>query len=678
MQFVKQLSKTLVAPLLTLLLVFFCLLYGTPTEPLITDDTPPPRPALWLLSYVSILALFLVFFERTRPREALNRLSSIQCLSLSIVVLAAGAFAYTLLVPLFGADEAAWAYWLGALSFVCTFLIVGGLLRTEFEARREKLSLYAKPLLLASIASLCIYLLSTNIPEGPKWYLHETYGPAIGALLFILFAAVSIILSHLLTPSLGPKRLFLFTILVIFFGFLAINAPFWWLRNQDTSAVKATTSKLEDYQHEVFQKLSDPEYPLVPPDEFSPGSVGEEDVFDVVGVILTVVALGLAAWGLWFQSKIDSLAGLDRRVEDLNGLVVMAAETALAAMPDFSKSQQIPDKAGASLATLHRILFEDDEQRIVTHLRKTGNGLKLHYAHAIYHFGCANFPAAEHFLVDEVLKQGVAGPLRVDALYRLGICQRQQQKWPEAMKTFQSMVHSGNSRARELGLLGIAVTLLAWRPENDDPGWPSVRQQLRSDQANHLRCDSDYRTLGGHVAFLLHKCAPNSTMAKSYYSKYWCLLARERADDARERADDKPWRDTRKLPGLIDELRYHVQQDTGGNDNISINYLMVEAWCDWMSWELSIRHFGRSEGTESLLESARRNYKQVATLAEQYAQRAVEANFSDLIYSEFQEREVQPTEIVAEAELAAKEGVLKGISEKHEPYLALLERRKNK
>src|SRR5205823_2899252 len=129
--------------------------------------------------------------------------------------------------------------------------------------------------------------------------------------------------------------------------------------------------------------------------------------------------------------------------------------------PDFSMSQQIPDSTVATLHQLKARVFDQPGQSIIRYLDKTKQGGRLHYARALYYFGIGDFVSCERTLTENVIAKEHDPVLQIDALYRLGICYRQQKQWKESVETFLRLARHESPTAQSRARLGIVVTLLA-------------------------------------------------------------------------------------------------------------------------------------------------------------------------------------------------------------------------
>jgi hypothetical protein len=507
--------------------------------------------------------------------------------------------------------------------------IVRPLLARELNLYIRPVFPYIKGWLVAGIAILSAvvawYLLVPNSQYHPYEQLFLSSRDLLFFFCLLVVAIVlSFTLSRLLAPELGSLRVFLHTLLVAsLLMLLLIGTSLFVIAFRD----RYIEAKLP--ATEVGQAA--------------------ENVLNLFSVFISIGAIGIGIWGFWLQSKMEALIKVEEQVNDLNGLAVIAAESTFAMLPDFSETQQIPDRSMRSLEALKHLIFDDPTQSIVTFLDKKGNGLRLRYARALYHFGEGDFVQAERVLREQVVGKGNDMPLDVDARYRLGICQRQMKKWTESIETFLDLSLCGSQTAITKARLGAVITLLAWPPPRDErerTEW--VKNSTRVDRALGVTKEALVEPLltALDLARKLYKEADDKAMVQAYFGK--CVHSVHMNEQfGPVQFDDAVI--------AVEKARNFVEGNMPGDDNLAINYKMFLGWCYWFLAESG----GIPEATVGVPDNqklpaacivkALAYFRDVEKRAKRYKTQAEESPHSDFIYSELDEREVRPEIIQQEA-----------------------------
>ena len=232
---------------------------------------------------------------------------------------------------------------------------------------------------VAGITILIAVILERVIKPGAIWSFDKFGYLYLGSkdvlfffCLFVLLIVLSFILSRLLAPDLGSLRVFIHTLLIAsLLVLLVTGAVLYSLKYRDIYTTFSVTSQSDSSGSNRSG---------------SDGTDAAQNMLTLFSVFLAIGGIGIGIWGFWLQSKMEGLIRVEERVNDLNGLAVIAAESAFAMLPDFSETQQIPDHTMPPLKALKGLIFDEPTQNIVTFLDKKGNGVRLRYARALYHF----------------------------------------------------------------------------------------------------------------------------------------------------------------------------------------------------------------------------------------------------------------------------------------------------
>jgi hypothetical protein len=165
----------------------------------------------------------------------------------------------------------------------------------------------------------------------------------------------------------------------------------------------------------------------------------------VFAAILTVAALGATMFGWWIQKNLEKLNQLDKRIEDVSKLAIVAAESALTNLPPASESQQVPEKVMLTLKVMDRVIFSDPERALLNYLDKTDNGARLLLAKAVYEYGRGNLPTVEREL-KTVIERAVDSDVRQNAMWLLTNVLRQTGRYPDSKAKAAELIREGTAR----------------------------------------------------------------------------------------------------------------------------------------------------------------------------------------------------------------------------------------
>jgi len=525
-----------------------------------------------------------------------------------------------------------------ALLFLfATLLLSSGLWAIVRPLLARELNLYIRPIfpyikgwLVAGIAIssavVAWYLLVPNSEYHPYEQLFLSSRDLLFFFCLLVIAIVlSFTLSRLLAPELGSLRVFLHTLLVAsLLVLLLIGTSLYVLASRNRYIGASESSQVMASSNSKLPAMGEGQ--------------AAENVLSLFSVFIAIGAIGIGIWGFWLQSKMEALIKVEERVNDLNGLAVIAAESTFAMLPDFSETQQIPDRSMRSLEALKHLIFDDPTQSIVTFLDKKGNGLRLRYARALYHFGEGDFAQAERVLREQVVGKGNDMSLDIDARYRLGICQRQMKKWTESIETFLDLSPCGSQTAITKARLGAVITLLAWPPPRDDrerTEWAKISTRVHRALGVTKEALVAPLLTALDLARKLYKDADDKAMVQAYFGK--CMHSVHMNEQSGHLQFDD-------AVIAVKKARNFVEGNMPGDDNLAINYKMFLGWCYWF-----LAESGRLPDAAACIVKAVDHFRDVEKSAKRYKTQAEESCYSELIYSELDEREVRPEIIMQEA-----------------------------
>lgn len=183
-----------------------------------------------------------------------------------------------------------------------------------------------------------------------------------------------------------------------------------------------------------------------------------QDLVALFGVIIAIGAVGITMFGFWLTARLERLSELDKRMDEVSKLAVVAVESALMSLPPQSQSQQIPERVMRTLSVMNRLIFEDPDRTLLNYLDKIQNGARIHLAKAIFEYGRAQFDLAEKEL-DKTLEHATDAEIREDALWFKAITLRQRHAFKESRKTLEELGENVALQAQVL--VGHALNCLA-------------------------------------------------------------------------------------------------------------------------------------------------------------------------------------------------------------------------
>lgn len=299
------------------------------------------------------------------------------------------------------------------------------------------------------------------------------------------------------------------------------------------------------------------------------------NILKAVGITLTMFAVVIAIFGVFFARKIEKLIDVEKLAEEAPKMATVSAELAFNSLPDFSESHQIPLGLDKMLKRICEPVFMP-ESPLLKHLDDVGNGAILRYARGLQFFSEGEYPRAIDEFKDALKTKKVDRDTKDSILYRLGITCRQERYYREAISSFIKQYKNAGDKykkARLQSLYGVALTLYAINQENKN-SWKKERKGIAKLVGGIVEGDFSADTPSRIVFDLLTKVVdeqPSNYSAILYLAKFYI-------SNPEWFEQEGVIIDTKELKRLIMELLRFLKE-IPDSLNIKASYLMVEATC---------------------------------------------------------------------------------------------------
>lgn len=200
-------------------------------------------------------------------------------------------------------------------------------------------------------------------------------------------------------------------------------------------------------------------------------------ILSTVQTFLAIIGVVVAAVAIYVGQKLKRLEEIEKKIEASFQNLIISVEMSTLSLPDVSFITHIPYRFVDIMEGVEDVQFR--HPFIFDELEKSGNGSRVFYALALYHYALGNWETAQKYLSDKVLKRKnltrTDQRLRWGAWFRQGMIYRQRENYQDSIDAFSKLErdakNTGNEEIITAARMGQGLTKLKQILKKIDYDW---------------------------------------------------------------------------------------------------------------------------------------------------------------------------------------------------------------